>query len=176
MSNDTELPTEAHRKILAIESALQDYEDAKNAAGRRLQQLNPRSSDPAIGEALQEKRDKAGQKHDELNVLANRIRQWLRALPPNTVLEAAPPVWTKPKEGETIAAAVVRVRREILTCKQDLAAARNAPLPSSDLKKLIAARVQRMASNGAPNLTVDGGKGGPVGLARFRPADEAARR
>ena len=95
MTND-ELPTDARRKLLAIESARQDAEDAAHAAGRRLQQLNPRSTDPAIGEALQEKRDKHSQRHDELNVLVNRIRQWLRELPPGTALEAASPVRAKP--------------------------------------------------------------------------------
>lgn len=111
-----------------------------------------------MGEQLIEKRDRHSQRFDEINVLVNKIRQWLRELPPGTALEVAPGARAKPNKDETIAAAIARVRLDILSCKQDLAAARNAPLPTADLKKLVAARVQRMASNGSPNLSADGGK------------------
>jgi hypothetical protein len=161
MMTPDELPTDARRKLLAIESARQDAEDAAHAAGRRLQQLDPHSSDPAVvqrGEKLIEKRDRQSQKFDELNVLLNKIRQFLRELPPGAVVEVAPPARAKPNKDETIAAAIARVRLDILSCKQDLAAARNAPLPVAELKKLIAARVLRMATNGSPNLSADGGK------------------
>jgi hypothetical protein len=153
-----ELPTDARKKLVAIEAARMDAEDAMQAAGRRLQQLNPRSTDPAIGEALQEKRDKHGQRLEELSALLNKIRQWLRTLPPGTVLEAVPSVHAKPNAGETIVSAVVRIRREIQTCKKDLADARNAPLPVADLKLVAARIVQRMAVRGAPILDTMAGK------------------
>jgi hypothetical protein len=156
-----ELPTDARKKMLAIESARQDAEDAAQAAGRRLRQLSPHSSDPAVvqmGEQLIEKRDRQSQKFEELNVLVNKIRQWLRELPPGTAFDPVTPVRAKPNKDETIAAAIARVRLDILSCKQDLAAARNAPLPVAELKRAVAARVLRMKNNGAPNLTVDGGK------------------
>ena len=57
---------------------------------------------PVIGEALQEKREKHGQRHEEISVLVNKIRQWLRELPPGTVLEAAPPVRTKLRDDEKV--------------------------------------------------------------------------
>jgi hypothetical protein len=153
-----ELPTDARKKLVAIEAARMDAEDAMQSAGRRLQQLNPRSTDPAIGEALQEKRDKHGQRFEELSALMNKTRQWLRTLPPGTVLEAVPSVHAKPNAGETIVSAVARIRREIQTCKKDLADARNAPLPIADAKQLVAARAQKMAVRADPPVDVTAGK------------------
>ena len=154
-----ELPTEARRKLLAIESARQDAEDAAHAAGRRLQQLDPRSTDPAVvqaGEQLMEKRDRHSQRHDELNVLVNKIRAWLRELPPGTILEPALPSRSKPNKEETIGQAIVRIRGDILKTKQNLIATRDAPMPTVEVKRLIANRVQKMAW--PPNLDVTAGK------------------
>jgi hypothetical protein len=156
-----ELTADARKKMLAIESARQEADDMAQAAGRRLRQLSPHSTDPAVvqmGEQLIEKRDRFSQRFDELNVLLNKIKQFLRELPPGVVLEVAPPVRTKLRDDEKVASAIARVRLDILSCKQDLAAAQNAPLPVAELKRLVAARVLRMKNNGAPNLTVDGGK------------------
>lgn len=157
MSDIELLPTDARKKLVALEAARMDAEDAAQAAGRRLQAL-PRSTDPAIGEALQTKRDLNSAKQEELSMLLNWIYQFLRSN--KGVLEAAATTQQpRLEKDETIPSALKRIRLNVVSTKVAMVTVRNSPIPLADARQAIAKRVARMADNGAPhNFDLTAGK------------------
>jgi hypothetical protein len=76
--------------------------------------------------------------------------------------DAAAPRWpaTVPgaRAGESIADALVRLRHEINIAQGELLRVKTAPPPSSEIKAALVAEVDRMAAEGRPRVSVDGGK------------------
>ena len=63
-----------------------------------------------------------------------------------------------PRAGESLADALIRVRREISVAQGELRQIKTAPPPSSEIKAALVAEVDRMAGEGKPRVSVDGGK------------------
>jgi hypothetical protein len=73
-------------------------------------------------------------------------------------VEIAPTVVVKPKRGETIVAAVERVRQQIADLTSQLDDLRAAPLTRTELRKRAAALVDELAERGRPIAHVERGE------------------
>lgn len=84
------------------------------------------------------------------NDLVRSLERWLdrhdRAVFRAAVVEAAP------KEGETLEAAIARVREEIDGLHGELRRIRRAPRPAAEVKAAINARIDAMAEKGRPRI------------------------
>jgi hypothetical protein len=69
-----------------------------------------------------------------------------------------PPAVAAPRDGESIGDALLRLRYEISTAQGELRRVRAAPPPASEIKAALVAEVDRMASDGAPRIAIDGGR------------------
>jgi len=67
-------------------------------------------------------------------------------------------VQAKPREGESLADAIVRVRREIASAKAELADVRAAPPSADEIKQSVTAQIDRLAAQGRPSLSFDKGQ------------------
>jgi hypothetical protein len=76
--------------------------------------------------------------------------------------DAAPPPWPAavpgPHAGESVSDALLRVRHEIGIARGALQQVRTAPPPASEIRAALVAEVDRMAAEGKPHISVDGGK------------------
>jgi hypothetical protein len=87
---DHPLPDEARAKLVAIEGARADAQDAMASATRR---LNGESAGNALEMSrLGAVREREHHKQEELSGFLWRAREWLNGLPPTVMLEMAPPV------------------------------------------------------------------------------------
>jgi hypothetical protein len=76
--------------------------------------------------------------------------------------DATPPRWpaTVPgaRAGESVGDAVLRLRREINIAQGELRQIKTAPPPAIEIRAALVAEVDRMAAEGKPRVSVDGGK------------------
>lgn len=91
----------------------------------------------------------------------SRLRNFITALiggmvemnpPPSPV----PKVAWQPRENEDVLAALDRVRSDIGSAQNEIARIKGAPLPAKEIKAAIAARIDAMAREGAPRVSVMG--------------------
>jgi hypothetical protein len=151
-----ELPDQARAKLLAITGAAQAAEDAMAGATQRLNSMNKGAADPAIVKQIEKRRTKDTQRHAVLAALTGRVKQWLRTLPPDTVLKPAT-VAARAGENLTLGETVAATRDAIAAAVRHLAVVHNAPLPTDDVKALAAAHVEAPAQRSRPKVSVDGG-------------------
>jgi hypothetical protein len=75
--------------------------------------------------------------------------------------DAAPPRWPAkvpgPRAGESLADALIRLRREINIAQGELRQVKTAPPPASEIKAALVAEVDRMAGDGRPSWRIDDG-------------------
>jgi hypothetical protein len=146
--NESRLPEASREKLLSFDS--RRVEEAAAAAARIPYEI----TDVKITQRVRQSQEKHSQRHDEIHALCTHIRQWLTSLPPNAVLEPAPPVTAKPRQGETLVQSIERLRDEIAAAQNHLSVVKRAPLPVADMKALCRARVKAMAAR--PKVWVDG--------------------
>lgn len=65
---------------------------------------------------------------------------------------------TRPRDGESLADAIKRMRAEIFSVKNEIIRLRTAPLTPQEIKQRIIAQVDDLARAGRPQLTLDSGK------------------
>jgi hypothetical protein len=72
------------------------------------------------------------------------------------------PLWPTtvpgPADGESVGDAILRLRYEISSAQGELVRAKTASPPASEVKAAIVAEIDRMASGGAPRITIDAGR------------------
>jgi len=151
---------QAEERLHAIEHRLK--------VGRRMQPVDGKlASLEAEHRELLAEHDRLNRLRSERNSLRGNVEQTLSQL--NTAIMTAvgqdkpiygTPVNTdaKPHEGETIGAAILRVRGEIMRVRAELIALKEAPLPADEVKAAIVAEVDRLANEGAPRLDLREGK------------------
>ncbi len=75
--------------------------------------------------------------------------------------DAAAPRWPAkvpgPRAGESVTDALLRVRREINVVQGELRRVKTAPPPAVEIKAALVAEVDRMAAEGKPHVSIDGG-------------------
>jgi hypothetical protein len=90
-----------------------------------------------------------------LGGLLGRLLGFIGPLPPTTPVEMLPPVQPELQPGESVPAALMRVRKEFLMAQSELSAIRAAPLATADVKRMATEAVKKFA---APSLNFDGGE------------------
>jgi hypothetical protein len=94
-------------------------------------------------------------------------------------------VRAKPRDGETLAAAITRTRGEISNAKGELGRVKIAPPSRAEIERALRAEVQRLITKGTPNVNVADGKitvfwpdtptlGGTPGVAVAAPSGSAS--
>ncbi len=152
--SESELPEAAKEKLLSLDAARVEAEDAARSARARINGMG-RDADPRIVEKLQQAAERHRQRHDDLHALTASVRQWLNGLAPGVALETYAAVGTKPHKGETVVQAIARLRDEITATKNHLRTVKAAPLPRADAKALAAVYVQQLAERGRPQVWFD---------------------
>jgi hypothetical protein len=67
-------------------------------------------------------------------------------------------VEASPRDGESLADAILRTRAAIRAAQAALLAVKDAPLPPDEIKRALTAAIDRMAAEGGPQLDLVGGK------------------
>jgi hypothetical protein len=155
-TTDNRLPEGARAKLLLLEGAALDALDAARSAHERLNGLGQRD-DPnraRLANVIETQRER----HAELSALVSGARQWLRELPPNAALEAAPPRPVETVTGESLKEALAARRRRIRELRLDLRRVSLAPPPKADQKRQARGFVKGLAERGRPKLKIDRGQ------------------
>lgn len=161
----TELPASARLKLAQIIGQANDAQDAASSAHRRIGELRAalsEASGPRAGDLEHELarlsglRDQQRERHSALAGLAANVSNWLRGVPGTSTLEPARIKLIKPKDGETLSKAVLRIRAEIAQAQSELKAARTAPPTRAELKAKAAQQVLRLVQEGKPRITSTG--------------------
>ncbi len=63
-----------------------------------------------------------------------------------------------PREGESLSDAILRLRHEIGMARGELQQIKTAPPPAAEIKAALVAEVDRMAAEGKPRVSIDGGR------------------
>jgi hypothetical protein len=145
--NEANLTEAAREKLLALDA--RRVEEAAAAAARLPYEI----TDQKISERVRVSQDRHRLRHDKLHALCSSIRQWLNALPPGAVLEPAESVTAKPRQNETLAQAIERLRDEIAAAQNHLSVVKAAPLLKSELKAAASLLVQQLAQRGRPKVS-----------------------
>jgi hypothetical protein len=148
------LPDEAKSKLLSLQLTKGAASDAMLGAGARLNSL-PRDADRQMRDRLESERQKHAHRHNQLNILINKILQWQGSLR-GVELQTAPQVRIEARDDETLGQAIGTCRDAISQKKQQLAAVRSAPLPRADKVALIEQYVLRLARQAKPTIGVVG--------------------
>jgi hypothetical protein len=121
--------------------------------------LNPTGDDVANFEfELTRLRAKLGEqqsKHQAIAFINSRIRNWLASLPENVAFTAGKPVKVKLEKGETLTAAVDRLRRRIAAIRQEVARVQSAPPPIAEVKKRASEYIKALQARGKPQITAN---------------------
>jgi hypothetical protein len=151
--------------------AQQDRRDAE----RRLRDLQamPRASISEMAQArttrdrltdqlsrIQDRIDARRARADHLAELVANLERWVRSLTPGTPIRAHEHPAPKLAKGETLPAAVERVRTARARLAADFHATRSAPIPSAAAKAIIRAQVDALAQRGRPDVfpVLEGGQ------------------
>jgi hypothetical protein len=145
--NESRLPEQAREKLLMLDARRVEESAASSA------RLPYEVTDAKITERVRVSQDKHRARHDELHLLCSKIRQWLNMLPDAVLLESAPPVNAKVRDGLTLAETVEETRSQINTLKQHIRAVQTTPLPKADLKASAALLVQQLAQRSRPKVS-----------------------
>ena len=141
----------------------QEAFDALNSVTRRLSDLNrslssaPASDIRAITEEikrLRERQSDLAAKHRNLADLCSAIDYWL-ASNHEPLEHLKRPIKAAPKAGETLSAAIIRIRGDIAALYRERANIQRAGIPAEDLKASAAEYVQRLRAKGAPRIIAD---------------------
>ena len=76
--------------------------------------------------------------------------------------DASAPRWPAkvpgPRDGESLSDAILRLRHEIGMARGELQQIKTAPPPAAEIKAALVAEVDRMAAEGKPRVSIDGGR------------------
>jgi hypothetical protein len=146
--NESALPSAAKEKLEALHHAGVEAGDAAASANRRLNSLSADQD----RKRLEAARSLHQAKHDTLNRIVMRCRQWLTTLPAGTVLESATSVNAKAAEGLTLLETIEQTRAAIVAAENHLRTIRGATAPKAELNAQAAALVQSMRARGWPKV------------------------
>jgi hypothetical protein len=147
-----ELPAGAAARLSELTLARDAALDAAHSAAGRLNRL-PQDSDQRTRNALAAEHSKHQHRFGQLSQLVSRCNQWRMELR-GVTLEPACPVVFKPRDNETLPAAVERLRSQIASTKQSLQRVRSAPLPLDAQRGLIVQAVAEKARAGRPSVRI----------------------
>jgi hypothetical protein len=157
-----DLPVASLGKLFGFDTERQSFLDqARGAAARaneirnslRYSKLEPTAAQNAELAALDSARAKATWMHDHLHSLCSNLRAWLTGLPRGTTLETVETPANPVRRGETLEAAIERIRDQITTVGNQLDMTRHAPLPRADQKDLIRDWVRLTAARCRPMIS-----------------------
>jgi hypothetical protein len=151
-----ELPEKVVAKLADLQFACDTAQDDARASDNRLRSLGDQLPDQ-IRDRLLARRDENQRRHTDLFHLIARIKKWLNSVPPTKMLQLAS-VEARPRDGETIAQAIVTVRTELARCQVDLTKSKNAPPTKAELKAAACDQVARLARGAAPWIDPRGSK------------------
>lgn len=164
--NRSSLPRAAQEKLAALTTAC---EDARVLTASSVARANELQSQLAY---IGDQAELAGAEHElsrlraaqaqhnrrygDLSAIIANVNRWLAELPRDAVLESVKTPKASLLDGEDIADALANLRDEIETVRQDLTAARNAPMPKSEMKRAARAQVKHFAEQARPRIRSDG--------------------
>jgi len=102
--------------------------------------------------------------------LVHALEKYIPSLPPGSIALAPPQASPELAKGETPAQAVESLRARIESLREELQSAIDAPIHSSEAKKIARARVEQLAEMGRPNVLVTLEARRPPKFAENRPA------
>jgi hypothetical protein len=151
------LPESAAAKLSALRVQQMAAEDAARAVQSRLSGFGRvrDAADQELCDRLAAEADRLAARHRRLSALVHHINQWWMELR-GVVLESAPAIAIKLKDGQTLVEAIEATRGEIAALNAQLATVRRAPLPAGDQRQLAEAFVARQASMARPSVAVVG--------------------
>lgn len=158
------LPIAARARLLSLEGQANDARDAAASATKRMEELRKGLAYGATANAaaidleltrLDTVRSAQNRRHRELAAVVANIREWLRLVPRNAVVELAPTVSARPNEGQTPSQAVEVIRVKIDSLRDHISLIEHAPLPKSLLREKAKEFVEDLAARGRPRLTPD---------------------
>lgn len=160
-----QLPSLALVKLQRLLQSEQDARDAAATVSRRLSETNralataPASEyaniEAEASRLLSRQADLAA-KHRNLADLNAAINQWLSTA--TITLEYVKPAKPALQKGETISAAILRLRGRIAALTNERVQVMQARIPIADLKAQAAAYVDALAVRGSPRITADHGR------------------
>lgn len=157
-----QLPTLARVKLDRLFTGEQEARDAVGAVSRRLSDLGKSLATAPASDAgsieheltrLRARQSDLAAKHRNLADLNAAITHWLSSA--TGTLEYVKPVKAALQKGETISAAIVRLRQRIRALASERVKVMQAGLPIADLKAQAAAYVDALAGRGSPRIVAD---------------------
>jgi hypothetical protein len=104
---------------------------------------------------LSERLETQQTRHRALIDLSTSVQRYLELLPSSAVIEAAPRVKVRLKDGESLTRAVDRVRGEIADQTRERHRVLRAELPIADRKRAARAYINELAAKGTPRIAAD---------------------
>jgi hypothetical protein len=164
------LPPQARPKLSAIMHAADEAKALAAHTVKRISELSAAIGSGAASEGeaglmteelarLRESLDTRQARVHATSALASSVVGFINSLPPNVALDPAKVIRPKVQDGETVRAAVERIREEIAECISDQMVTKAAPPPKADLRKQAKAHVQALADKARPGVHVDGRSG-----------------
>jgi hypothetical protein len=146
-----ELPAPAKAKLAALQITRMSSEDAARAIQGRLAGFGSirDRGDQELVDRLAAEANRLAARHRELSAIGHKINQWLMELR-GVVLESAPAIAVKLKDGETLVEAIDGARQEIAATVAKLQLVKRSPLPLEDRKQKAAEYVAALGRQARP--------------------------
>jgi hypothetical protein len=172
------LPLKARRKYDDLKALLADSEalqrslmERMKAAEERLARISRQSSHGNDGELtavrvdldkLERERSKRNSVRANTEQVVSRLNNFLMERASGVSDVSYPPRLTSVpvgrRKGESTTDAILRVRREISAATGELMRIKSAPLPKEEVQLALIQEVDRMASGGTPQVSVEAGR------------------
>jgi hypothetical protein len=160
---NSRLPPKANAKAMAIEDAAMAAQAMTNATTRMISDLretighNPEKETECEAEIarLRDRLETQQNRHRSLAEISGSIRRYLELLPPSALIEVAPRMKVKLKEGESLKKALDRIRSDIAEKQRERQQVMRAELPIIDRKRAARAFVNELATKGAPQIVAN---------------------
>jgi hypothetical protein len=150
------LTPQSRARLARIDVEAAEAEDRAKSANSRLQApFGPYRDATDILEAIV---SDSRAKHAVLVQITNRIRQWLRDLSDNLILEDQDPLPPVETTADEISAAIVKVRARLMEVKQEAQRVSFAPLPKEAQVGLIPSFIAEQRARNRPDIRVTNGR------------------
>lgn len=163
MSNN--LPAQASSKLGAIIDASIDVHSGLDTTLARIGKIEYLFAFGNVGDRIEEfqselarltaKRTAQNNRYFALTATVAAIQAWLEKLPASAALELVEPPPITLKDGETVLAAVDRIRTELAATQRELQRVRSAGLPVEVLKAQATKFVEELVARGRPVIKGD---------------------